>query len=290
MGRHVFAWDCSPWSDGRELGPVLGTIRVMQGGVLFHEGYAERIEVEPGGELALRGMVESVRVEPGARAGYNRSGPDQNLAAGEHTALPLKGPAGWGYLREEWANAVHGLHSFLKEARLGQLLERADLDLGEAYQDLPGLVDDPVAVALDTAMRALVNTDTGHDDLRLWALISELMFNPVPELGLPDPEAAGLWCPQTMRRELDMEDILRYEDAPTVVWGVPMTTKPNDVLRLRKAFCDAVWPLCHRLIMLGSGKEYALYRMIYRFLDADGIEPTAIGLRQPRPWVMKHDY
>ena len=86
-----------------------------------------------------------------------------------------------------------------------------------------------------------------------------------------------------------MEDILRYEDSPTVLWAVAMT-KPNDVLRLTKAFYDAVWPLCHRLIMLGSGKEYALYRMLYRFLAADGIEPTAIGFRQPRPWVMKHDY
>ena len=166
-------------------GAVLGTIRVMQGGVLFNEGYAERIEVEPGGELLLRGMVESVRIEPGARAGYNRPGPDQNLAAGEHTALPLKGPAGWGYLREEWANAVRGLQSFLQEAQLGQLLERADIDLGEAFADLPGLVDDPVAVALDMAMRALVNTDAGHSDLRLWALISELMFNPVAESGCP---------------------------------------------------------------------------------------------------------
>ena len=135
----------------QNIGAVLGTIHVMAGGQIIHEGYAERIEVEADGAVLVKGKVKSVSVEPGARADHPVRGRSwRSLKPGEHTSLPFAGPDGWGTLRKEWATAVRALQSFLRAARLKP----------EQLQVQPKLADDPVEVALDAAMRALMFTDT----------------------------------------------------------------------------------------------------------------------------------
>lgn len=151
----------------------------------------------------------------------------------------------------------------------------------EQLEVQPKLADDPVEVALDAAMRALIFTDTWRVDHCLSALISELMFNRAPKLGLRDPEAAGLWCPRTMRRELLMEDLDLY-------WGPPeplafaLDANAREEARLAKAYYDAVWPLCMALL----GDTFLLRKMLYTHLSDLCIQPAAIGFPAPRQWVM----
>lgn len=81
------------------VGAVLETIRVMPGGQIIHQGYAERIEVEADGALVGEGKVKSVSVEPRAHAELRGKGSfnGRNLKPGEHTSLPFSGPEGWAH-------------------------------------------------------------------------------------------------------------------------------------------------------------------------------------------------